>query len=121
MSTFAVALLFGTALSAVGVDEPSETAMRQAFATDLSDGVKTVLAYVARTGGAQALARIRTARTDEYEIRAFHKLECHLGPANSGHVCGFSVAIDTVAGPIERSINGRFFIGACGLTFENNA
>lgn len=121
MPMFTVALLFSTALSAAGLDEPSESAMRRAFATDLSDGIKAVLGYVAQTGGAEALARIRTAHTDEYEIRSFRKLECRFDPVNSGHVCGFSVAIDTVAGPIEQSISGRFFIGACGLTFERDA
>ncbi len=119
MHMFAVGLLFSTALSAVSLEGPSEDAMRRAFATDLSDGVNSVMAYVAETGGEDALERIRNAHTDEYEIRGFRKLDCRAD--GSGHVCDFSVAIDTVAGRIEQSVTGRFFIGACGLTYDHDA
>lgn len=126
MHMFAVALLAATTLSNANFVEPSEDAMREAFASDLSNGVKGVLAHVAKIGGPQALARIRAARTDEYEIRGFRKVECRRddrGAAQnaSAHVCGFVVEIDTVAGPFERSIDGRFVNGACGLAYDHDA
>jgi hypothetical protein len=126
MHMFAVALLATTALSDGTFVEPSEDAMRQAFASDLADGVQGVLAYVAKSGGTQALARIHAARTDEYEIRAFRKVECRLdemrpGQIRPGHVCAFQVEVETVVGPIERSMGGRFFIGPCGLAYDHDA
>ena len=81
--------------------EPNEDAMRQAFASDLADGVTSALAYVARTGGAQALARIRQAHTDAFEIRTFRKIDCRPTDDKPGHLCDFVVEVDTVAGPIE--------------------
>jgi hypothetical protein len=119
MHMFAVALLAATSLAGSTLVEPSEDAMREAFASDLADGVRGVLAYVAETGGPQALARIREARTDFYDIRAFRKVGCM--PDRSGHVCAFVVEVDTVAGPIERSIAGRFHIGRSGLAYDHDA
>jgi hypothetical protein len=126
MHMFAVALLATTALSDGTFIEPSEDAMRQAFASDLADGVKGVLAYMAETGGTHVLARIRAARTDEYEIRAFRKVECRPdnmspGQISPGHVCAFQVEVETIVGPIERSLGGRFFIGPCGLAYDHDA
>jgi hypothetical protein len=121
MHLFAVALLATTALSDGNFIEPSEDAMRQAFASDLADGVRGVLAYVAETGGPQALARIRAARTDEYEIRAFRKVLCRPGDGRPGHVCAFVVEVDTVAGPIVRLVGGRFFVGPWGLAYDHDA
>jgi len=126
MHMFAVALLAATTLSNTNFVEPSEDAMREAFASDLSSGVKDVIAYVVESGGPQALARIRAARTDEYEIRGFRKVECRrddggAGQNASAHVCVFVVEIDTVAGPFERSIDGRFIMGPCGLAYGHDA
>lgn len=121
MHMFAVALLMSTAVPGLTVNEPSEGAMRHAFAADLADGVNSVLAYVAETGGEEAVTRIRKAGTDRFEIRGFRKLECHADPERPGHVCAFAVAIDTVRGPIEQSITGRFEIDACGLVYRHDA
>ena len=118
MHMFVVGLLAVTALSGANFVEPNEDAMREAFASDLSDGVRGVLAYVAETGGPEALARIRDARTDEFEVRSFRKVECRASAGKPGHVCGFAVEIDTVAGPIAQSIAGRFFVGPNGLAYD---
>jgi hypothetical protein len=118
MHMFVVGLLAATALSGPGVSEPREEAMRDAFATDLADGVRAALVYVTEMGGPEALDRIRQARTDEFEIRGFRKIACRPDHDASGHLCAFVVNVDTIAGPIERAMAGRFLVGPCGLTYE---
>ena len=76
---------------------------------------------MAATGGEPALARIRAAHTDAFEIRAFRKLECRPSDDKPGHLCDFVVEIDTVAGPIERAIVGRFFVRPGGLAYDHDA
>ncbi len=109
-------------LAMSGSDEPSEAAMRAAFAASLASEVQSALAYVAETGGEDALARVRAARTDEFEIRAFTKRGCALGGDadvdGRGHLCDFSVRIGVVSGELERTLAGRFFAGPHGLRFE---
>src|SRR3974390_2168579 len=112
MHMFAVGLLAASALSYTG-GEPSEDAMREAFAADLSQGVKSVLGWVAEAGGEAALARIREAQTGAFEVRGFRKGECRQNEIGPGHICVFAIEIDTVAGPIEASIAGRFYLGPC--------
>jgi hypothetical protein len=121
MHIFGVALLAATVWSDASFIEPSEDAMREAFASDLTQGVQTVLAYVAETGGEAALARIREAHTDAFEIRDFRKGACRPSEDRPGHICAFAVEVDTVAGPIERSIAGRFYVGPCGLAYDHDA
>jgi len=121
MHIFGVALLAATVWSDASFIEPSEDAMREAFASDLTQGVKAVLSYVAETGGEAALARIREAHTDAFEIRSFRKGECLPSEDRGGHICAFAVEIDTVAGPIEQSIAGRFHVGPCGLAYDHGA
>jgi hypothetical protein len=121
MRLFAVALLAATALLRAYVTEPDEQAMRQAFASDLADGVGAMLGYVATAGGPETLARIREARTDAFTIRAFRKIECHPSEDKPGHYCDFLVEVDTIAGPIARPVAGRFFAGPRGLAFDRDA
>lgn len=121
MHLFMVGLLAATALSDARFAEPTEEAMREAFAIDLADGVRAALAYVSETGGPEALARIRVARTDAFAITAFRKGGCRASAGRTGQDCDFDVAVDTVAGPIVRSVSGRFFVGPCGLTFDSDA
>src|SRR5262252_2790017 len=99
-----------------GSDEPSEGAMRLAFETTLSAQVQSALAFVAETGGEEALARVRAARTDAFDIRAFTKLGC--APSAAGHVCDFAVRIGVVTGELDRTVTGRFHAGPHGLVFE---
>ena len=98
MHMFMVGLLAATALGNASFVEPSEDAMREAFVTDLADGVRAALAYVEETGGPQVVTRIREAGADTFAITAFRKAECRL--SLDGHVCGFAVEIDTVSGSI---------------------
>jgi len=121
MRTFFVALVAVTAWADVGFIEPSENAMRGAFASDLRQGVRQVLAYVKETNGEEAVRRIREARTDTFGLRGFRKVECRPSEGKPGHVCDFAVAVDTVAGPIEKSIAGRFYIGSGGLAYDHDA
>jgi len=118
MHMFIVGLLAATALAGTNRVEPSEQAMRVAFASDLADGVRAALAYVAETGGPEAVARIREAQTDAFEIRSFRKLACRPSASEPGHSCDFAVEIDTVAGPIVQQVAGRFFAGTWGLAYQ---
>ena len=122
MHIFGVALLVAaTLMSNAGLIEPREDAMREAFASDLTQGVRDVLAYVEETGGEEALVRIREAHTDAFEIRSFRKGACRPSEGGRGHICDFAVGIDTVAGPIEKSIAGRFYVGRGGLIYDHGA
>ena len=121
MHAFIVALVAAAAWSYVGVIEPSENAMREAFASDLRLGVREVLSYVEQTGGEEAVRRIREARTDAFGLRRFRKVECRPSEGKPGHVCDFAVEVDTVAGPIEKSIAGRFYLGPRGLAYDHDA
>ena len=98
-------------------DEPTEAAMRAAFETTLTGHVQSVLAFVAETGGQEALDRIREARTDEFDIRRFKKLDCIRSATRPGHVCEFAVRIDVVSGALEHTMTGRFYAGPRGLVF----
>jgi len=97
--------------------EPSEAAMRSAFQATLAGEVRSALDFVAATGGAAALAKVRAARTDAFDIRGFTKLGCMPSPRAAGHVCGFLVRIGVVTGEIDRTITGRFYAGPHGLEF----
>jgi hypothetical protein len=121
MHIFGVALLAATVFSDASFNAPNEDAMREAFAADLSYGVAAALSYVAETSGEAALARIRAAHTDAFEILGFRKGECRPSEGRPGHICDFTVEIDTVAGPIEKWIAGRFYVGPCGLMYEQDA
>jgi hypothetical protein len=95
--------------------------MREAFASDLRQGVQQVLSYVEQTGGEEAIRRIREAHTDAFELRGFRKVECRPSEGKPGHICDFAVEVDTVAGLIEQSIAGRFYIGPGGLAYDHDA
>ena len=98
-------------------DEPSEAAMRAAFETRLGAQVRSVLDFVAETGGDAALEKIRAARTDEFAIRAFRKLDCARGAPARAYVCTFAVQVGVVSGVLEETMTGRFVDGPRGLVF----
>ena len=120
MQRFFVALVAATAWSDVGLIEPSEHEMREAFASDLRQGIREVLSYVEQTGGEEAVRRIREARTDAFGLRGFRKGGCRPSDGKPGHICDFAIEVDTVAGPIETSSAGRFFVGPFGLAFDHD-
>jgi hypothetical protein len=101
-------------------DEPSEAAMRSAFQATLKVDVRAALDFVAETGGEAALARVRAARTDAFEIRNFTKLGCIPSPRADGYVCGFTVRIAVAPGEINRVLAGRFYQGPRGLAFDED-
>jgi len=102
-------------------DEPSEAAMQRAFQATLAGEVRTALDFVATIGGEAAVARIRAAGTDAFDIRGFTKLACAPSPHAAGHVCGFSVRIGVVTGEIDRTMTGRFYDGPRGLEFVEDS
>jgi len=76
---------------------------------------------VERSGGDDAVRRIREARTDAFWLRGFRKGDCRRSDSKPGHVCDFTVEVDTVMGPIEKSMAGRFHVGARGLAYDHDA
>ena len=112
------AVLVGV-LAVSGSDEPSATDMRSAFQATLTAQVQSVLDYVAETGGEEALAKVRAARTDEFDIRSFTKLDCAASARQPGHVCEFAVRVGVVTGELQATMRGRFFASPRGLVFVN--
>jgi len=118
MRVWTVPAVVAGALVMSGSGEPSEAAMRAAFEATLAGEVHSVLAFVGETGGEAALARVRAARTDTFDIRAFAKLGCAPSAAGEGHMCDFAVRVGVADGELARTLTGRFYAGPHGLVFE---
>ena len=101
-------------------DEPSERAMRAAFEANLNAQVQNALSFVAEAGGSEAVAQVRAAGNDLFEVRSFRKLYCMAGE-KTGHVCGFAVDIGVRDGTVREILLGRFFVGDDGLAFTYDA
>ncbi len=96
--------------------EPTERAMRIAFEQRLEVQVSNAIEFLGETGGPAAVARIREAGMDRFEVRTFKKLDCT--PDRDGFRCNFEVDMALVTGPLGRTISGRFGPGPDGrLTF----
>ena len=102
-----------------GSDEPSSAEMRSAVQATLTAQVQSVLDYVAETKGEEALARVRAARTDAFDIRALTKLDCTASADKPGHLCDFAVRVGVVTGELQATMRGRFYAGPRGLVFVN--
>lgn len=100
-------------------DEPSETAMRAAFEANLTAQVQNALDFVAESNGPDAVAKVREAGTDRFEIRTFRKLYCRPGE-KAGFVCGFAIDIGVRDGAVQETLVGRFFFGDAGLAFTHD-
>ena len=97
-------------------DEPTERAMRIAFEQRLQVQVSNALEFLTETGGLEAVARIRDAGMDHFEVRTFRKLDCT--PDDADFHCNFEVDVSLVTGAVEKKISGRFGRGPDGrLTF----
>ena len=106
-------------LAVSGSDEPSAAEMRSAVEARLTAQVQSVLDYVAETGGEEALARVRAARTDVFDVRSLTKLDCTTSADKPGHLCEFVVRIGVVSGELQATMTGRFYTGPRGLVFVN--
>jgi hypothetical protein len=108
-------------LIAIGVvtvgpaDEPTERAMRAAFEARVVSDVQAALDFALEVGGPKAVAKIRAAGTDRFEIHTFEKLNCTRSAAQPGYVCGFAVDIGVVNGGLQSVLVGRFYPGSNGL------
>jgi outer membrane murein-binding lipoprotein Lpp len=102
-----------------GWDEPSTAEMRSAVQATLNAQVQSVLDYVAETSGEEALARVRAARTDAFDVRALTKLDCTASADKPGHFCDFAVRVGVVTGELQATMRGRFYAGPRGLVFVN--
>ena len=102
-----------------GSDEPSAADMRSAVQATLTAQVQSVLDYVAETGGEEALAQVRLARTDMFDIRSLTKLDCTASADKPGHLCAFAVRVGVFSGELQATMRGRFLTGPRGLVFVN--
>ena len=110
----------GVTMASLSVDDqPGERAMRAAFEASLTAQVHNALEFVAETGGPDAIARVREARTDYFEIRTFRKLYCMSGEG-AGHLCGFAVDIGVRDGSLQQILLGRFIQRDDGLAFTHD-
>jgi len=100
-------------------DEPNAVDMRSAVQATLTAQVQSVLDYVAETGGEEALAQVRTARTHEFDVRSVTKLDCTTSADKPGHLCQFAVRVAVVSGELQATMRGRFLAGPRGLVFVN--
>ena len=100
-------------------DEPSERAMRAAFEISLAAQVQNALDFVAETSGPDAVAKVREAGTDRFEINTFRKLGCQQGE-RGGHVCRFAVDISVINGSVHEELIGRFYPRDDGLAFSHD-
>ena len=95
--------------------EPSEAQMRDAFERTLATQVRNAIAFIAESGGPQAVQQIRQNGTDRFELRAFHKRGCARMPGQNGYRCDFAVDIAVLNGSLQHALSGRFFAGPQGL------
>jgi hypothetical protein len=102
-----------------GSNEPNVAEMRSAFQATLNAQVQSVLDYVGETGGEEALARVRAAHTDAFDILSFTKLDCTSSVDKPGHLCDFAVRVGVITGELQANMRGRFYAGPRGLVFVN--
>jgi hypothetical protein len=107
------------AFAVSGSDEPSAADMRSAVQATLAAQVRSVLDYVGETGGEEALARVRAAQTDAFDVRSLTKLDCTSSADKPGHLCEFAVRVGVVTGELQATMRGRFLAGPHGLVFVN--
>ena len=112
------AVLVGV-LAVSGSDEPSAADMRSAVQATLTAQVQSVLDYVAETGGEEGVARVRAARTAEFDVRSLTKLDCTTSADKPGHLCAFAVRVAVITGELQATMRGRFLAGPRGLVFVN--
>jgi len=110
-------------LVAVGViffahtDEPTENQMRCAFERSLSAEVADTMAFIGESGGTKAVERVRIVGNDRFEIQKFRKADCQPTETKSGYKCAFAVNILLANGPMQRSLEGRFYNSSEGIKF----
>ena len=97
---------------------PTEFQMRDAFEHYLADQTAQTVEFIQETGGPSAVERVKAVGNDQFEIRAFRKLECQQSQAKPGYDCTFNVDIDLANGMMHRALDGRFYNTSTGIAFE---
>lgn len=95
-------------------ERPNELDMCLAYRAYLTAQVQSILDLIAFTGGAEGVARVRTAHTDQFDIRALTQTRCEPAGHTAAHVCTFWVNVATVKGSIEKNVTGCFIAQADG-------
>ena len=110
-------------LVAVGViffshtDEPTENQMRGAFERSLAAEVADTMAFIGDSEGPKAAERVHRIGNDRFEIYKFRKADCQPMEIKSGYRCAFSASILLANGPMQRSLEGRFYNSPEGIKF----
>jgi len=99
--------------------EPTEQQMRQAFEDYLTGLVSHTLAFIAESGGSEAVRKVRQSGNDRFEVGFFRKFECSRSPRATDYVCGFAVDVKVTNGAIERTLSGRFAASPNGFVFAD--
>ena len=98
-------------------DEPTENQMRNAFERSLAAEVADTMAFIGDREGPQAAERVRMIRNDRFEIYNFRKADCRPIETKSGYRCAFAANILLANGPMQRSLEGRFYNSPEGIKF----
>jgi hypothetical protein len=109
MRIFLVPLMAYALAPVEKLSEPNESAMRIAFEASLQAQVQNVMEFLEETAGPEAVARIRDAGTDRFEIRKLSKIDC--ARDDEAYRCNFAVDISVINGVIEKTVTGRFVSG----------
>ena len=98
-------------------DEPTENQMRNAFERSLAAEVADTMAFIGDREGPQAAERVRMIGNDRFEIYNFRKADCRPIETKSGYRCAFAASILLANGPMQRSLEGRFYNSPEGIKF----
>ena len=98
-------------------DEPTENQMRNAFERSLAAEVADTMAFIGDREGPQAAERVRMIGNDRFEIYNFRKADCRPIETKSGYRCAFAANILLANGPMQRSLEGRFYNSPDGIKF----
>lgn len=106
----------GVVLGGASRDEPTEREMRAAFAGALALQVRNALDFARESGGEAAVQTIRDAGTDRFDIADFHKVACEPFEGKA-YICGFTVELNLVNGPVQHTLSGHFSAQQGGYVF----
>jgi hypothetical protein len=89
--------------------------MRGAFERALTQRVANALDHVQETAGEEAVARLRAAGHDRFELRGFRKQDCLRSGDGRGYVCSFETDVALASGLTTTRVQGRFRPGTQGM------
>ena len=100
-------------------EDPDESAMRAAFTHKVGLQVEDAIGFVAETGDAAGVSRIRQAHTERFSVTSFTKRSCASGESPVSFRCSFEVEFETVAGRFWVDLSGRFVRAGESLVYAD--